>query len=83
MQILLQSSAKAQLQPNLAESLVLFLNYPTTITQSGSMGFVLNLDKVSLKKLFPTMNIKKVRVFNIDNRKYGNVRKLPCTGLWK
>ena len=27
------------------------------ITQSGAMIFILNLDKVSLKKLFPTMNI--------------------------
>ena len=27
------------------------------IKQSGPMVFILNLDKVSLKKLFPTMNI--------------------------
>ena len=27
------------------------------IKQSGAMVFILNLDKVSLKKLFPTMNI--------------------------
>ena len=26
-------------------------------TQSGAMVFILNLDKVLLKKLFPTMNI--------------------------
>ena len=27
------------------------------IAQSGAMVFILNLDNVSLKKLFPTMNI--------------------------
>ena len=27
------------------------------ITQSGAMGFILNLDKVLLKKLFPSVNI--------------------------
>ena len=30
------------------------------------------------KKLFPTMNIQKVRIFNIENRKCANVRKLPA-----
>ena len=42
-----------------------------------------NLDKVLLKKLFPTMNSYKIRIFNIENRKCANVRKRPCTGLWK
>ena len=39
-------------------------NSPTTsifygiwIMQSGAMGFILNLDKLLIKKLFPTMNI--------------------------
>ena len=27
------------------------------------------------------MIILKVRIFNIENRKYANVRKRPCTGL--
>ena len=31
--------------------------YGIWISQSGAMAFVLNLDNVSLKKLFPTMNI--------------------------
>ena len=31
--------------------------YGIWITKSGTMVFILNLDKVSLKKLFPTMNI--------------------------
>ena len=31
--------------------------YGILITQSGAMVFILNLDKVSPKKLFPTMNI--------------------------
>ena len=53
------------------------------ITQSGPMVFTLNLDKVLLKKLFPTKNILKVRIFNIENRKCVNVRKRACTGLWK
>ena len=53
------------------------------ILQSGAMVFILNLDKVSLKKYFPTINIEKVRIFNIENRKYANVRKRACTGLWK
>ena len=39
------------------------------------MVFILNLDNVLLKKLFPTMNIYKVRIFNIENQKCGNVRK--------
>ena len=30
--------------------------YGIWIKQSGAMVFILNLDKVSLKKLFPTMN---------------------------
>ena len=47
------------------------------------MVFISNLDKVLQKKLFPTMNILKVRMFNIENRKCANVRKRPCTGLWK
>ena len=47
------------------------------------MVFILNLDKVSLKKLYPTIIILKVRIFNIENRKCANVRKRPCTGLWK
>ena len=51
--------------------------------QSSAMGFIFNLDKVLLKKLFPTMNILKVRIFNIENKKCANVRKLACTGLWK
>ena len=33
------------------------LNYEIWITQSGAMVFILNLDKFSLKKLFPTMYI--------------------------
>ena len=33
------------------------------------------------KETFPTMNIYKVKIFNIENWKYANVRKLPCTGL--
>ena len=53
------------------------------LTESVAMVFIFNLDKLSLKKLFPTRNNKKVRIFNIENRKYKNVRKLPCTGLWK
>ena len=53
------------------------------ITQSGAMVFILNLDKVSLKQLFPMMNIQKARVLNIENRKCANVRKRPCTGLWE
>ena len=48
--------------------------------QSGAMGFIFNLDKVSLKKLFPTINIQKVRIFNIENRKCANVRKRACSG---
>ena len=51
------------------------------ITKSGAMVFIFNLDKILLKKLLPTMNIKKFRMFNIENRKYANVRKLSCTGL--
>ena len=51
------------------------------------MVFILNLYIVSLKKLFPTMNIQKVRIFNIENRKCANVRKRPCTEMtllaWK
>ena len=47
------------------------------------MVFILNLDIISLKKLFPTMKIEKVRIFNIENQKYANVRKRACTGLWK
>ena len=31
--------------------------YGICIRQSGAMGFILNLDKILLKKLFPTMNI--------------------------
>ena len=31
--------------------------YGIWITQSGAMVFILNLDNISLKKLFPTMNI--------------------------
>ena len=31
--------------------------YGILITQSGAMVFVLNLDKILLKQLFPTMNI--------------------------
>ena len=31
--------------------------YKIWIEQSGAMVFILNLDKISLKKLFPTMNI--------------------------
>ena len=31
--------------------------YGIWIAQSGAMVFIFNLDKVSLKKLFPTMNI--------------------------
>ena len=31
--------------------------YGIWIKQSGAMVFIVNLDKVSLKKLFPTMNI--------------------------
>ena len=57
--------------------------YGISITQSGAQAFIFNLDKISLKKLFPTMNIEKVRIFNIENRKCANVRKWPCTGLWK
>ena len=57
--------------------------YRIWITQSVAMVFILNLDKVLLKKLFPTINIQKVRIFNIENRKCANVRKQPCTGLWK
>ena len=45
------------------------------ITKSGAMVFIFNLDKVLLKKLFPTMNIKKVRIINIENQKCANVRK--------
>ena len=55
--------------------------YRILITQSVAMVFILNLDKVSLKKLFPTINIQKVRILNIENRKCANVRKRPCTGL--
>ena len=47
------------------------------------MVFIWNVEKISLKKLFPTMNIQKVRMFNIENRKCVNVRKRACTGLWK
>ena len=56
---------------------------PKMIIGLSPAVFVFNLDKVSLKKLFPTMNIKKDRMFNIENQKYANVRKLPCTGLWE
>ena len=31
--------------------------YEIRITKSGAMVLILNLDKVSLNKLFPTMNI--------------------------
>ena len=31
--------------------------YEIWLAQSGAMVFILNLDKLSLKKLFPTMNI--------------------------
>ena len=34
-----------------------YIFYGIWIRQSGVMVFVLNLDKISLKKLFPTMNI--------------------------
>ena len=34
-----------------------FIFYGIWIKQSGAMVFIFNLDKVSLKKLFPTMNI--------------------------
>ena len=47
------------------------------------MVVILNLDKVLLKKLFPTMNGYQIRKFNIENQKCTNVRKLACTGLWK
>ena len=57
--------------------------YGIWIKQSVGMIFIFNLDKVSLKKLFPTINIQKVRIFNIENQKCANVRKLSCTGLWK
>ena len=35
----------------------MYIFYGIWITQSGAMVLILNLDKVSLKKLFPTMNI--------------------------
>ena len=57
--------------------------YEIWIKQSVGMIFIFNLGKVSLKKLFPTINIQKVRIFNIENQKCANVRKLSCTGLWK
>ena len=53
------------------------------IKQSSAMFFISNLDKVSQKKRFPTMNGYKVMDINIENRKCANVRKRPCTGLWK
>ena len=62
---------------------LLSIFYEMWMKQSGAMVFIFNLDKVLLKKLFPTMNILKVRIFNIENRKCTNVRKRPCTGLWK
>ena len=75
-----QAKSKLYCRPNGPTASIL---YRIWITKSGAMVFILNLDKVSLKKLFPMMNILKVRIFNIENRKYANVRKRPCTGLWK
>ena len=49
--------------------------YGIWIKQSGAMVCIVNLDKVLLKKLFPTMNIEKVRIFNIEKRKCNIVRK--------
>ena len=49
--------------------------YTNCLKNYGAMVFIFNLDKVSQKKLFPTINIQKVRIFNIENRKCANVRK--------
>ena len=60
--------------------------YANLFQQSGATVFILNLDHILLKKLFPTMNISKVRIFNIENRKCANVRKrtLEMSSLaWK
>ena len=53
------------------------------IKQSVAMVSIFNLDKVSLKKLFPTMNNKKVRNINIHRTKRAYLRTRACTGLFK
>ena len=55
-QLFSSCQAKSQLycEPNGSTASIF---YGIWITQSGTMVFILNLDKVSLKKLFPTMNI--------------------------
>ena len=65
--------------------ILVLLSFPSIfsffIIKSGGMVFILNLDKVSLKKLFPTIIILKIRIFNIENQKCANVRKRAFTGL--
>ena len=47
------------------------------------MLFIFNLDEVSLKKLFPTMNMNQEMFSNISYKECAYLRKRACTGLWK
>ena len=49
----------------------------------GAMVFIFILDKLSLKKLFPTINNKKVRNNNMNCTKRAYLRKQACSGLFK